>query len=103
MKDHLLIGWTTVGSAEVAQQLACELVESGLAACVQIDREISSVYQWEGHVCQEREWRLQVKFLESKSEALLEWIDRAHPYSTPEWVVVTPTQVAAKYDDWVRR
>ena len=54
---------------------------------------MQSVYRWEGQLFREREWRLAVKFLESKSAALETLMETEHPYDTPEWVVVRPEQV----------
>lgn len=100
MNDTLLIGWTTVNSEAAAQRLANGLVESGLAACVQIDAGVESVYWWEGKVQSEREWRLMVKFPADRSTELLAYIEANHPYDVPEWVVVRAEQVAPAYLKW---
>lgn len=100
MNDTLLIGWTTVDSEATAQRLANGLVTVGLAACVQIDSGVQSVYRWEGAVQSEREWRLMVKFAAARSRELLAYIEANHPYDVPEWVVVRAEQVAPKYLKW---
>jgi periplasmic divalent cation tolerance protein len=100
MPNTLLIGWTTVDSEPAAQQLARGLVESGLAACVQIDAGIESVYRWEGAVQTDKEWRLMVKFPESQSEAIAAYLDAQHPYDTPQWVVARAEHVAPAYLKW---
>ena len=94
MPDTLLIGWTTVDSEAAAQQLAHGLVESGLAACVEIDAGITSVYRWEGAVQSDAEWRLVVMFSESQAEAIATYLDAHHPYDTPQWVVFRADYVA---------
>ena len=53
-------------------------------------------------MCREREWRLAVKFLESKSAALETLMETEHPYDTPEWVVVRPEQVMPNYLAWAQ-
>ncbi|MFQ3225640.1 MAG: periplasmic divalent cation tolerance protein [Lentimonas sp.] len=100
MTDTLLIGWTTVGSEAVAQQLAHGLVASGFAACVQIDAGVISVYRWEGAVQSDAEWRLMVKFAASQSEAVAAYIDEHHPYDVPQWVAVRAEHVAPAYLKW---
>lgn len=100
--EALLIGFTTLGSEAAAQQFARELVESRRAVCVQIDAGVQSVYWWEGKLCTDTEWRLCVKFLESKSEVLEAFISEMHPYDTPEWLVLRPEHVASKYLAWAR-
>jgi Uncharacterized protein involved in tolerance to divalent cations len=96
----LLLGWTTVSSESQAQDLAHALVEAKLAVCVQIDGPVHSVYRWEGKLCAEDEWRLLVKFVSDKSEALEAYLMEVHPYDTPEWVVVRPEHVSDKYLAW---
>ncbi len=48
---------TTTATQEEAQQIAAALVHERLAACVQIDGPIESVYRWQGEVETAREWR----------------------------------------------
>jgi periplasmic divalent cation tolerance protein len=100
MHDTLLIGWTTVDSEAVAQRLASGLVATRLAACVQIDASVQSVYRWEGAVQSASEWRLMVKFSAARSAELLAYIEAQHPYDVPEWVVVRAEQVAPAYLKW---
>ena len=100
MKDTLLIGLTTVDSEAAAQRLGNGLVATRLAACVQIDASVESVYRWEGAVQSQREWRLMVKFAAARSAELLGYIEANHPYDVPEWVVVRAEQVAPAYLKW---
>jgi periplasmic divalent cation tolerance protein len=80
---------TTTASVENAHQLAAALVEQRLAACVQIDGPVQSVYRWQGNVEQAEEWRLSIK----TSNELFSKVDAAirdlHRYECPE-VVATP-------------
>ena len=100
MQNTLLIGWTTVDSEATAQRLAGELVESSLAACVQIDAGVESIYRWKGEVQSGREWRLMVKFAAVRSAELLAYLEVNHPYDVPEWVVVRAEDVAPAYLKW---
>ena len=52
---------TTVGSLGAARDLAREILGSGLAACVQIDPAVTSLYHWKGDLCDEPEVRLVIK------------------------------------------
>lgn len=100
MKTSLYIGWTTVNSEKTAKSLALSIVEQGLAACVQIDDSVQSVYKWEGAVQSECECRLMIKFTEAQSDRLNAFIEENHPYDVPEWVVVSADQVAPDYLKW---
>jgi periplasmic divalent cation tolerance protein len=94
------IAWTTVAKRQDAEILAREAVRQNLAACVQIDGPITSVYRWEGRVEQAEEFRLQFKFLPQQRAALSALVHARHPYATPEWVVVDVTEVGEKYLSW---
>ena len=98
----LMLGWTTVETKADALRLAEALIKSGLAACVQVDGPITSVYRWEGKVNVTEEFRLLVKFIPAMGPKVSELITSNHPYSTPEWVVVRAEEVAEKYLSWAR-
>jgi periplasmic divalent cation tolerance protein len=98
----LLVGWTTVGNREDADRLSRGLVESRLAACVQIDGPVASHYIWQGQVETSEEFRLTVKFIPARATAVETWILQHHSYDTPEWVVVQAEYVAEKYLSWAR-
>jgi periplasmic divalent cation tolerance protein len=98
----LLVGWTTVGNREDAGRLARGLVETGLAACVQIDGPITSHYVWQGQVETAEEFRLTAKFIPARASAVETWLKAQHPYDTPEWIVVRAEYVAEKYLSWAR-
>ena len=98
----LMIGWTTLATREEAENLARKLVESRLVACAQIDGPIRSLYPWEGKVEAADEWRLTLKFLATHHRAVEKSVLAAHPYTTPEWIVVRAENVSEKYLSWVK-
>ena len=98
----LLVGWTTVGKREDADRLARGLVETRLAACVQIEGPVSSHYIWQGKAENAEEYRLTVKFIPARAAAVETWLSAHHPYDTPEWIVVRAEHVAEKYLSWAR-
>jgi|GEM_PF-473753 periplasmic divalent cation tolerance protein len=98
----LMIGWTTVETREQAETLARGLIEQKLAACVQIEGPITSVYRWKGRLETATEFRLCVKFLPEQQTALAAWIAAHHPYETPEWIAVRSEIVAEKYLSWAK-
>jgi periplasmic divalent cation tolerance protein len=101
MSEELRIGLTTCDNQDVADRIAIELVERGLAACVKIDPNVRAVYKWKGELQNHSEIRLLVKFVASKSELIESYIKANHPYEIPEWVVIRPEHVSQKYLDWV--
>jgi periplasmic divalent cation tolerance protein len=98
--SELFIGWTTCDNSDVAERLAYEIVERDLAACVQIDDGVRSIFKWKGQIQNDLECRLWIKFSEDKLDAINNFIKANHPYENPEWVVVHPDIVMEKYLKW---
>jgi len=86
---------------EAAETLASKLVEERLAACVNVHRDVTSVYRWEGRVERQREAMLVIKTGDPTLERLVARIAALHPYSVPEIVVLEVASVNAKYLEWV--
>lgn len=99
--SEILAAWTTVGDADRARQLAAEAVELHLAACVQIEGPIISVYRWKDRIETSEEWRLLFKFHASLESALRVWLLEHHPYEMPEWLVVPVQSASPAYANWV--
>jgi len=94
------IAWTTVAHRSDADEMAACVIGLGLAACVQVEGPIVSVYRWNGQVQQVQEFRLCLKFTPGQAAALSDWIHGHHPYDTPEWIVVRASDVGEKYLSW---
>ena len=97
----MLIVLTTTPNADEAARLAHSIVESRLAACVQILPQMTSVYFWEGKVQSEPEHLLLIKTLEEKFDALSEFIRKNHSYDVPEIVALRAEDVSAGYLKWM--
>jgi periplasmic divalent cation tolerance protein len=98
----MLIAWTTVTTRADADRIAAHVVAQNLAVCVQIDGPVVSHYRWHGRDTRDEEFRLTFKFIESHAKALEEQVLAAHPYETPEWIVVRAEYVAEKYLSWAK-
>ena len=86
-----------------ANTLARQVVEEGLAACVNLV-PIRSVYRWEGEVHDEAEVTLWIKVAADGVDRLRGRLVELHDYDVPE-VVVLPVEVEAShapYVQWVR-
>jgi periplasmic divalent cation tolerance protein len=95
------IAITTVGSSDEAKKLAEALVQEKLAACVNILPAVHSVYFWEGAIQKESEALLIIKTTKAKLKSLEGYLQRNHPYSVPEFVVIDPEHAGKKYAGWV--
>jgi periplasmic divalent cation tolerance protein len=83
-----------------ARAFGAELVTRRLAACVNLV-SIASVYRWEGEVERSREMLLVIKTVQARLSELERHVRRAHPYDTPEFVVLRPARVESRYLAWL--
>ena len=92
---------TTVGADFDVRPLARDLVESRLAACVNILPPVSSIYQWQGAVHEESEQLLMIKTTAERVDQLQAALFARHPYEVPELVVVNADRVSDAYGRWL--
>ena len=100
--NKLLVVITTLPTIEAATALAKALVESHLAACVQMNEGVYSVYRWEGKICEEQEILLSAKTMAHQWEEICAFIKESHPYDLPEIMAFSPEQYDQQYGQWVR-
>jgi len=84
-----------------AEELATFLVESNLAACVNIVPLVTSVYRWEGKLQKEPESLLVVKCPKATAKAAVKRLVEKHPYDVPEVLVLATKGGNPDYLDWV--
>ena len=92
---------TTTGSRADAERIGRELIERRLAACVQIDGPIASIYRWQGAIESADEWRLSIKSLGSLFPQLEAAVRALHPYETPEILATAFVGVSEAYRQWL--
>jgi periplasmic divalent cation tolerance protein len=92
---------STCASREQGEQLARALVESRLAACVNIVAGVRSIYRWKGEIESADECLLAIKSSHGQFDALRARIEELHPYEGPEIVALPVVDGAAKYLDWL--
>jgi periplasmic divalent cation tolerance protein len=91
----------TCPDADFGAELAGKLVESRLAACVNLIDSVRSIYRWEGKLCDDREVLLVIKTTEPHVVALTEMLAELHPYDCPEVIALPVTSGHAPYLDWL--
>lgn len=96
-----LVVVTTVGTEKEANQLAEELVVRRHSACVNIVPVHRSVYRWRGKVCDDREFLLVIKTLESEYEAVETTIRELHSYELPEILAFQVSRGEAGFLEWI--
>ena len=103
--DSHLTPWihvqTTVEHLQDARRIAQGLVENQLAACVQIQAEMESIYRWNGQIEQASEWGLIAKSHVRLWSALTNWIDENHPYECPQLIALPLIKLTPSFESWL--
>ncbi|MGO3741155.1 divalent-cation tolerance protein CutA [Kerstersia sp.] len=92
---------STFPDPALAQAAADELVQQGLAACVQIGAAVQSTYLWEGKLEHATEYPLHAKIARAQRAAAMAAIQRRHPYAVPEIICLPISTGLPAYLDWV--
>jgi len=92
---------TTFPRREAATACATHVIGARLAACVQIDGPITSIYRWQGAVEQAEEFHCTFKTTRGRRDECVAAIVAGHEYDTPE-VLVTTVTASNAYAAWVR-
>jgi periplasmic divalent cation tolerance protein len=101
MKNKAIVVLSTCPDPETARGLAADLVENGLAACVNIVPGLTSVYRWEGRTEESPECLMFIKTTQESMARLRQRIVELHPYELPEIVAVPVVDGLPAYLDWV--
>ena len=99
--SETLVVLTNLPDDASARALATRLVESGLAACVNVLSPCRSVYRWQGAVEDAVEVPLVIKTTRARYAELECAIVDAHPFDVPEIIALPVTQGLPAYLDWI--
>jgi periplasmic divalent cation tolerance protein len=93
--------YMTAGSEKEAKTVAKALVESKLAACVNIIPGMRSVYVWEGDIQEDTEWVLIAKTTADNVPGLIDTVKELHSYDCPCIVGIPAAGGNAAFLDWI--
>ncbi|MDZ7642203.1 MAG: divalent-cation tolerance protein CutA [Desulfurivibrio sp.] len=92
---------TTAASQQEAENIAAELLQQRLAACVQIVGPITSLYRWREKIEKEPEYRCEIKSRSDLFPQIEELLARIHPYEVPELVALPYCATSAAFGQWL--
>jgi len=92
---------STVPDLETGRRIARALVESGLAACVNIVPGLHSIYEWQEKIEESEESLLIIKSTAGVLKPLTEKILELHPYDCPEVISFDIRTGNPAYLDWI--
>lgn len=100
MTDKIVILVTT-GNLRESRRIARRLVQSRLAACVNITQPVRSVYRWEGKVAEDREFLLIIKTSRKRFAEVKSTVLKIHSYTTPEVISLPILEGSESYLAWL--
>jgi len=86
-----------------AERLAEELIENHYAACVNVIRDVQSMYRWEGDIRRDTEALLIIKTAANKIESLIKYVRENHPHDIPEVLSLDISEGNPDYLNWLHK
>lgn len=93
--------YMTMKDKAEARNIGRRLVESGLAACVNILDHMNSMYVWQGEFQDDQEAVMIAKTTEEKSRGLIEEVKALHSYECPCIVTLPITGGNPDFLAWI--
>ncbi len=102
MSEDVIVTFITAPNEEEAVKIARSLVESRLAACVNIIKDVRSIYTWQGRTEDDSEVLMIVKTQKHLFGELAARVKELHSYDVPEVIALPVTHGAEEYLKWLR-
>jgi periplasmic divalent cation tolerance protein len=101
LRDAAILVVTNAPDRAVAAELAKALVDSRLAACVNIGGPVESIYHWRGRIETGQEVPVVIKTRSALYSDVEGAIRKIHPYDTPEIIAIPVVDGDTRYLDWL--
>jgi periplasmic divalent cation tolerance protein len=101
MTEYIVV-YITAPAEEEAERIASALVENKLAACVNIVKNMRSIYRWQGKIEDEAEVLMIVKTRKEHFAHIRERVKQLHSYSVPEIIALPIVEGSEDYLAWMR-
>jgi periplasmic divalent cation tolerance protein len=97
-----IIVFITASGEEEAAKIAKALVEARLAGCVNIIKDIRSIYSWQGKIEDEKEVLIIVKTQKHLFVPLMKKVKKLHSYTVPEIIALPIIEGSEGYLKWLK-
>lgn len=97
------IVYVTIPDMNSAQILAHKIIDTNLAACVNIIPQLTSIYKWEGKINEDSELLMMIKTSTDKVDQLSKFVRENHSYSVPEVISIKIENGNADYLNWITK
>jgi len=100
-KDKPILVYATFPSRAEAERIGGQLVDDGLAGCVNILPGMVAIYIWQGKRQQDEECAMLIKSRASLAERIISRVRSLHPYENPALVVLDVAGGAPPFLEWI--
>ena len=97
-----IVAFITASNEDEAAKISRALVESRLAGCVNIIRDIRSIYSWQGKIEDEPEVLMIAKTRKPLLDAFMKKVKELHSYTVPEIIALPIIGGSEDYLKWLR-
>ncbi len=101
-EDGVVMIYTTFPDRATALSVGRDLVERGLAGCVNVLPAMTSIYVWKGVTETAEEAVMIVKLAREGAERAVAHILAHHPYETPAVLTIPVIGGSSEYLAWIR-
>ena len=101
MGERAVLILVTTGGRDDAERLGEALVVEHLAAGCSVVPTVHSIYYWEGQLQRGHEALLLIKTVESRAQAVQEYVAAHHEYELPEVLQVGIEGGSSRYLNWL--
>lgn len=98
-----IVGYITAKNSREAGKISNVLVEQKLVACVNIVKDISSIYAWKGKICKDKEVMMVFKTRKSLLNKVIVAVKKIHSYDVPEIIAMPIVGGSQEYLNWVKQ
>jgi periplasmic divalent cation tolerance protein len=100
--DKTVLIYSTFPSLEAAEKEGAQLVEQGLAACVNILPAMISIYIWNGARHRDAETVMIIKTRRGLADRVIAEARARHAYENPAFLILPVEGGSATFLDWIR-
>jgi periplasmic divalent cation tolerance protein len=99
--DEIVV-FITAPNEDEAAKIAKALVEARLAGCVNIIKDIRSIYGWHGKIEDDKEDLMIIKTQKNLFDPLMEKVKELHSYTVPEIIALPIITGSKEYLKWLK-
>ncbi len=98
----VIIVFVTAANSSEAKSIAYELLNSKLAACVNIVPMVKSIYWWQSKIEEGEECLLIIKSEDVFLERIVSRVKSIHSYEVPEIIAIKVVGGSKEYLEWIK-